>query len=46
MCMNYMVYVSKQCEELRINHLTLMFVVTMPYACWFLWRVDYIEDFN
>ena len=33
-----------QCEELRINHLTLLLVVTMLYACWFLWRVDYIED--
>ena len=35
-----------QCEELRINHLTPLLVVTMPYACWFLWRVDYIEDFK
>ena len=35
-----------QCEELRINHLTPLLVVTMPYACWFLWWVDYIEDFK
>ena len=35
-----------QCEEIRINHLTLLLVVTMPYACWFLWRADYIEDFK
>ena len=24
-----------QCEELRINHLTPLLVVTMPYTCWF-----------
>ena len=35
-----------QCEELRINHLTLLLVVTMPYACWFLCRAYYIEDFK
>ena len=35
-----------ECEELRINHLTLLFVMTMPYACWFLWQVEYIEDFK
>ena len=35
-----------QCEVLRINHLTLLFVVIMPYACWFLWWADYIEDFK
>ena len=35
-----------QCEELRINCLSLLLVVTMPYACWFLWWVDYIEDFK
>ena len=29
-----------ECEELRINHLTLLFVMTMPYACWFLWRTS------
>ena len=33
-----------QCKELRINHLTLLLVLTMPYACWFLCRVNYIED--
>ena len=27
-----------QCEELRINYLTLLLVVTVPYACWFLWK--------
>ena len=37
---------SIQCEELRINHLTPLLVVTVPYACWFLWRVDYTEDFK
>ena len=31
-------------EELRINHLTPFLVVTMPFACWFLWRAYYIED--
>ena len=35
-----------QCEELKINHLTLLLVVTMPYACWYLWREYYIEDFK
>ena len=35
-----------QCEELRINHLTPLLVATMPYACWFLWWADYIEDFK
>ena len=35
-----------QCEELRINHVTPFLVVTMPYACWFLWQAYYIEDFN
>ena len=35
-----------QCEELRTNHLTPLLVVTMPYACWFLWWADYIEDFK
>ena len=27
-----------QCEELRINHVTLFLVATVPYTCWFLWR--------
>ena len=31
-----------QCEESTINHL----VVITPYACWFLWRTYYIEDFK
>ena len=35
-----------QCEELRINHLTPLLVVTMPYTCWFLWRANYLEDFK
>ena len=35
-----------QCEELRIKHLTLLLVLTMPYACWVLCRGDYIEDFE
>ena len=35
-----------QCEESRINLLIPLLVVTMPYACWFLWQVDYFEDFN
>ena len=35
-----------QCEDLSINHLTLLLVMTMPYASWFLWRADYIEDFK
>ena len=33
-------------EELRINHLTPLLVVTMPYTCWFLWRANYIENFK
>ena len=35
-----------QCEELRINHLTLLLIVTTPYACWFLWRAEIIHDFK
>ena len=35
---------SVQCEELRTNFLTLFLVVTMRFACWFLWRAYYIED--
>jgi hypothetical protein len=35
-----------QCEGWRINHLTPLLVVTMPYACWFLWRTYYIESFK
>ena len=35
-----------QCEELRINHLTPFLVVTIPYACWFLWRANYIDNFK
>ena len=35
-----------QCEELRMKHPTPLHVVTMPYACLFLWQVDYIEDFK
>ena len=40
----YMFWV--QCEELRITHLTPLLVVPMPYTCWFLLQVDYIEDFK
>ena len=35
-----------QCEELRSTHRTPLLVVTPPYACWFLWWADYIEDFK
>ena len=35
-----------QCEESRINHLTPLLAVTMPYPCWFLWWADYIENFK
>ena len=35
-----------QCEELRINHLILLLVVTMPYVCWCLWHACYMEDFK
>ena len=38
--------VPVHCEELRINHSTPLLVVSMPYACWFLWWADYIEDFK
>ena len=27
-----------QCDESRINHLTLLLEVTIPYTCWFLWQ--------
>ena len=46
-CARFIRYMlSVQCEEPRSNHLTPLLVVTMPYACWFLWRVDDIEDFK
>ena len=35
-----------RCEESRTNHLSPLLVVTMPYTCWLLWWVDYIEDFK
>ena len=35
-----------QCEESKINHLTLLLVMTVLYACWFLWRANYIKDFK
>jgi hypothetical protein len=35
-----------QCEKLRLNHLTPLLVVLMPFACWFLWHAQYIEDFK
>jgi hypothetical protein len=45
--MNFIWYMlSIQCEELRINHLTPLLVVTMSYDCWFLWWIDYIEHFK
>ena len=28
-------------NKLRNNHVTSLIVVTTPYACWFLWRVNY-----
>ena len=34
-----------QCEELRIDHLTPLLVVTMPNTCWFLWWAYCFEDF-
>ena len=38
---------SVQCEELRINHPTLLLIVTMPYyTCWFLRGANCIEDFK
>jgi hypothetical protein len=46
LCMNYMVHVSSQCEELELNHRTPLLVLIVPYACWFLWRTDHIEDFK
>ena len=35
-----------QCEETRINHVTLILVWTMSYACWILCWIEYIEDFK
>ena len=29
-------------KNLGIHHLTPLLVLTMPSACWFSWRVDYI----
>ena len=47
LCINIWYMFLVQCEELRGNHLTPLLVVTMPYACWFLWWwADYIKDFK
>ena len=47
LCKNSIWYMFPiQCEKLRIDHLTSLLVVTMSYACWFLWWGDYIEDFK
>jgi hypothetical protein len=47
LCMKFIWYMFPvQCEELRINHLTLLLVVTTPYACWFLWHAYYTGDFK
>ena len=35
-----------QREKTRLYNLTLLLVVPMPNACWFLWRADHIEDFK
>ena len=35
-----------ECGELGINHLSLLLVVIMPYACWFLWWAKYIVVFS
>ena len=35
-----------QREELRINHLTPLLVVTMPYARWILWWANCSKDFK
>jgi hypothetical protein len=35
-----------QCEESKINCLNMFLVVIVPFACWFLWRAYYIEDFK
>ena len=32
-----------QCEKVRTNHLPPLLVVTMPYACWFLWWVNILR---
>ena len=44
LCMSYMVHASSKSEEVRINHLTPLLVMTMSYVCWFMWWVVYIED--
>jgi hypothetical protein len=33
-------------NKLGINNLPPLLIVTMPYACRFLWRANYIEDFK
>ena len=44
--MNYMVHVSSRIEELKIDHLTPLLVVTIPCSSWFLWRADYVGISN
>ena len=41
-CMSYVVYVTSAMWDLKINHLTLLLVLTMPYTCWLLCWVEYI----
>ena len=44
LCMIYVVHASNTMWELIcINHLTPLLVVSMPYACWFLWRFSKIQ---
>ena len=44
--MTYTVHVSSTMWRIRINHLTPLLVVMMPYVFWFLWPADRIEDFK
>ena len=32
-----------QCDEWRINHLSPLLVMTMPYIRWFLWQANYLR---
>ena len=44
LCNNYIWYTLPiQCEESRINHLTPLLIMTVPYACWFLWWANILR---
>ena len=46
LCMNHMVPIFSIMRRTHNQPLPPLLVVKMPYACWFLWQIDYTEDFK